>query len=113
MKVIALSIGIFLLLEMASTHAVENPPPAAPISADQADFFEKKIRPVLAERCLECHSAERGKMKGGLALDSAERLRRGGDGGEVIVPGNPDKSRLIQAIRYKDENLQMPPKENL
>jgi hypothetical protein len=81
--------------------------------SDEIDFFEKKIRPVLNDRCFECHSAERGKTKGGLALDSAEGLRKGGDSGPVIVAGNPEQSRLIQAIRYQDENLQMPPKEKL
>ena len=77
------------------------------------DFFELKIRPILAERCLECHSLAQGKTKGGLALDTPEGLRKGGDSGPVIVVGNPDRSRLILAIRYKDQDLQMPPKEAL
>ena len=53
----------------------QSRPPSAQISAEQTDFFEKKIRPLLSDRCLECHSAERGKTKGGLALDTAEGVR--------------------------------------
>ncbi len=95
--------------------AVVNVASAADQSAlgSGLDFFERKIRPVLAERCLECHSQTQGKTKGGLALDTPDGLRKGGDSGPVIVTGNPDKSRLILAIRYKDQDLQMPPKEPL
>ncbi|MCI0539409.1 MAG: DUF1549 domain-containing protein, partial [Verrucomicrobiales bacterium] len=113
MKVIALAIGTLLVLRPGAVRAAEGRPPAAPLTAEQIDFFEKRIRPVLADRCLECHSAERGKTKGGLAMDTADGVRKGGDSGAVIIPGHPDKSRLIQAIRYKEENLQMPPKEML
>src|SRR5262245_15908620 len=112
-KLIAGFMAVFVFLNKAGSLAAEDRPRPREISAEQADFFERKIRPVLSDRCLECHSAERGKTKGGLALDSADGLRKGSDSGAVIVPGNPDKSRLIQAIRYKDETLQMPPKERL
>ncbi len=78
-----------------------------------AEFFEKKIRPVLAEQCFKCHSTQAGKVKGGLKLDTQESLLAGGESGPAIVRGNPDASRLIQAIRYKNENLQMPPKQKL
>ena len=75
------------------------------------ELFEKKIRPVLVERCYECHSAAAKKVEGSLLLDSREGLRKGGDLGPAIVPRDADQSLLIQAIRYSDENLQMPPKE--
>src|SRR5438093_3086833 len=77
------------------------------------EFFEKKIRPVLAERCYPCHSAGSPMLSGRLRLDSQEELLKGGAGGPVIVPGDPDKSRLIQAIRYRDKELHMPPKGRL
>jgi hypothetical protein len=77
-----------------------------------ADFFEKKIRPLLAERCLECHSPEK-KVKGGLRLDSREGWQTGGDSGAAIVPGKPDDSLLIKAVRYRDKDLTMPPKKKL
>src|SRR5439155_6383832 len=89
--------------------------PAQPPQSDTAgiEFFEKKIRPVLVERCYECHSATATKLKGGLRLDSREGLRKGGDSGPVIAPGEPDNSLLIKAIRYTDPELKMPPKRRL
>jgi hypothetical protein len=67
------------------------------------DFFEKKVRPLLAERCLSCHSPEK-KVKGGLRLDTKDGWMTGGDSGPSIVPGEPDKSLLITAVRYTDLN---------
>jgi hypothetical protein len=81
-------------------------------AADTA-FFESKIRPALVEYCYKCHSAQSEKLKGGLHLDTREGLLQGGDTGPTIVPGDPDKSLLIRALRYKDEALQMPPKKRL
>jgi mono/diheme cytochrome c family protein len=74
------------------------------------EFFEKKIRPVLVDQCYKCH-AEGEKVKGGLLLDTRAGLLKGGDTGPSIVPGEPDKSLLIKAIRYTDEELKMPPKD--
>ncbi len=90
-----------------------------PLHLDAADspdaagieFFEKEIRPVLVDHCYGCHSATAEKIKGGLRLDSREALLRGGENGPVLVPGQPDKSRLLTAIRYTDADLQMPPKD--
>ncbi len=77
------------------------------------NFFEEKIRPLLVERCYECHSATAKKLKGGLRLDTRDGVLRGGDTGPAIVPGEPEKSLLIKAVRYTDKDLQMPPKEKL
>src|SRR6266540_1413725 len=87
----------------------------ASAAADEAgvDFFERKVRPVLVQRCYECHSQTAKKKRGGLLLDSRDGVRKGGDSGPAIVPGRPDESRLIKAIRYTDENLHMPPKGKL
>jgi hypothetical protein len=85
---------------------------APPLSAEQVEFFEKKIRPIFVERCYKCHSAAAGKAKGGLFLDSREGVLKGGDSGPAIVPGDPEKSILIRALRQTDE-LQMPMKEKL
>ncbi len=79
---------------------------------DGVEFFEKKIRPLLAERCSECHSPER-KVKGGLRLDSRAGWEVGGDAGAALVPGKPEESLLIKAVRYRDKDLQMPPKKKL
>lgn len=82
---------------------------------DQAgiEFFEKKVRPVLVANCHSCHSASAKKLKGGLRLDSRAALLKGGDSGAALAPGNPDKSRIIDAIQYENVELQMPPKGKL
>jgi len=82
-------------------------------TAEQTAFFEKKIRPVLADQCYSCHSAEAEKLKGGLALDTRDGLRVGGDSGASIVPGSPEKSLLITALRHTNDDLKMPPKQKL
>jgi Protein of unknown function (DUF1549)/Protein of unknown function (DUF1553)/Planctomycete cytochrome C len=86
----------------------------APCAADAGlasiDRFEKKVRPLLAARCWQCHGPE--KRKGGLRLDSAEAISAGGDSGPAVSPGKPGESRLIEAIAYTGE-LKMPPKGKL
>ncbi|MGV3772865.1 MAG: DUF1553 domain-containing protein [Verrucomicrobiales bacterium] len=81
------------------------------ISPQALEFFEAKVRPVLAENCYKCHSVESGKSKGGLLLDTKAGLLKGGDLGPAILPGDSEKSLLIQAIRHTDPTLQMPSKE--
>ena len=84
---------------------------AAEPSPQQLEFFESKIRPILAANCYQCHSRESVKLKGNLSVEFKELLLSGGDTGPAIVPGDPDKSLLIKAIRYTDPDLQMPPKD--
>ncbi len=86
---------------------------AAGPTRDQLDFFENKIRPVLADNCYKCHSTFAEKVKGGLLLDSHEGWQKGGDSGQVIVPGDPETSLLIKAVRYTDPDLQMPKDKKL
>ena len=81
-------------------------------SAAGVEFFENKIRPILANNCYKCHSSQAPKLKGGLSLEFRESILSGGDTGPAIVPGNPDQSLLIKAVRYGDPDLQMPPKGN-
>ncbi|HQU45043.1 MAG: hypothetical protein B7Z73_08010 [Planctomycetia bacterium 21-64-5] len=81
---------------------------AAAPSAAELEFFEKRVRPVLVEHCFECHGGEKA-TKGGLRLDAREGWAAGGDSGPAVVPGKPDESLLIQAVRYDDTALQMPP----
>lgn len=78
------------------------------ITPEQLEFFEKNIRPVLAEHCYECHSEEKGKNKGELTVDTRDGIRAGGDRGPAVVPGKPDESVLINAIRQVGQ-LRMPP----
>src|SRR5262245_20224378 len=105
----ARTILVAAILIVASGRArADLASPAAAPSAEQTEFFEKKIRPVLAEMCFKCHSASAEKLKGQLLLDSREGMLRGGESKKpAIVPGDPGKSLLIKAIRYEDEELQM------
>ncbi len=88
--------GMFLALALALPAAARG---------DDAAFFEEKVRPVLANRCLSCHSDT--KQKAGLRLDSLVGMLRGGESGAVIVPGEPDESNLVMAIRH--DGWEMPP----
>src|SRR3984885_1216830 len=83
-----------------------NPPAAGPqLPANQVEFFESKVRPVLAGTCLKCHGVS--THKGGLRLDSRDAALQDGDSGAAVVPGNPDASPMIEAINYR--GLEMPP----
>src|SRR5204863_9118444 len=101
-----------IAMAIALTDVEGQQQAAPPLSADQVEFFEKKIRPIFVERCYKCHSVQAEKVKGGLLLDSREGLLKGGDSGPAIVPGEPEKSILIKALRQTDE-LRMPMKEKL
>jgi hypothetical protein len=81
-------------------------------SPEELAFFESKVRPLLVEHCLDCHSPEH-KVKGGLRLDTREGWMQGGDAGAAIVPGKPDDSLLISAVRYTNKDLRMPEKRKL
>ena len=73
------------------------------------DHFETKIRPVLALHCYACHSKSIATPQGGLLLDSPQGIRRGGNSGALIQPGDPANSLLIRALRHTDKKLKMPP----
>src|SRR5215218_3863682 len=81
--------------------------PGAP-TPEQLEFFEKEVRPVLAEQCYKCHGPE--KQKGELRVDSLEALLKGSDQGPVVVPGKPEESSLIKSIKHLGES-KMPAKE--
>src|SRR4051794_31261024 len=83
---------------------------AVALAESDAEFFEKRIRPLLVEHCEICHSAAKGKSSGGLSLDTRDAWQKGGDNGIVIVPGKPEESLLVRAVRYDDDGPQMPPK---
>lgn len=76
-------------------------------------FFEKRIRPLLANKCYECHSQQADEVQGELLVDSRPTLRRGGTQGPAVVPGDLERSLLIQAVRYENSEMQMPPDEKL
>src|SRR5438552_3788902 len=97
-------------LAMGGSLAIEAAEPIPAVTPSAAEFFETRVRPVLAENCFSCHGAQR--QKAGLRLDSATSLHKGGEDGPVVVSGDPERSLLIQAIRY-DGNVRMPPKGKL
>lgn len=79
----------------------------AQFSAEQLEFFENRVRPLLAEHCTKCHNDK--DRKGNLVLDSRENLLKGGDTGPAVVPGDVDGSELIKAVRWGADGYQMPP----
>lgn len=95
---------IFALL--CAVLAAEDAAGNAAFTAEQLRFFETNARPVLVEHCHKCHGAK--KQWAGLRLDSRAGLLRGGESGAAIVPGKPEQSLLIRAVRHQDENLKMP-----
>src|SRR5208282_3579433 len=105
---------LFLLLCLAialtAVVAVRTTAAEAPPDPAQVEFFEKQVRPVLADNCFQCHGPE--KQKGELRLDSRAALLQGGESGPAIVPGQPEKSLLIKAVHQADD-LKMPPKSKL
>jgi hypothetical protein len=100
---------------LASRNGVTAEPESsdAKVTTEQRDFFENSIRPILVQNCYECHSAEADEPEGNLRLDSRIAWMRGGESGPAIVVGKPDESRLIEAVRYENVDLQMPPDAKL
>ncbi|MCB1275742.1 PSD1 and planctomycete cytochrome C domain-containing protein [Prosthecobacter sp.] len=84
---------------------------ATEMTAEQRSFFESKIRPVLVKQCYECHSVDAKKLGGKLLLDAPSEMIAGGESGPSLIPGKPDESLIIQALRY--DGLEMPPKKPL
>jgi hypothetical protein len=108
-----LLLSFFVLSATAGFAALDDAKKSegSQIAPDQLDFFEKKIRPVLADKCYKCHGENDAKVKGGLTLDTREGIRRGGDNGAAVVPGDLKESLLIEAIRYANKDFAMPPKK--
>lgn len=94
--------SIFSLLSLAV--AASSTSAASP---EGLKFFESKVRPLLVQQCQECHGAD--KKKGGLRLDNLPYILVGGETGPAIVPHKPDESILMKAVRYEDEDMEMPP----
>jgi hypothetical protein len=91
--------------------AVAGAPPGRATRPETERLFEAKIRPVLASGCLKCHGGQ--KVRGGLRLDARAALLKGGEHGPAVVPGDPDSSLLIQALRHTHEDIRMPPGKKL
>ncbi len=102
----------FVILCSTATFAFSSRCLSAADSAD-VEFFRSQIEPLLKAKCVSCHSHSARRMEGGLTLDSRSGWVAGGDRGAAVVPGKPDASLLVKAVRYTDRDLQMPPEEKL
>lgn len=110
---IVVSLVLPFLIGILPAEAAE-PDDSQPITQTEREFFETKIRPVLVKSCYECHSHEADSISADYTLDSKEGLRAGGATGKAsVVPGKPEKSLLLSALRYETDELQMPPSEKL
>lgn len=106
MRSIQLFPAAILLLCTTVSIAIADAP-----SAEQLEFFEKEVRPLLVQNCQDCHGAK--KQEAGLRLDIYAGFLKGADDGPVFVPGNLNGSKLWQVIQYSDNATQMPPKGKL
>jgi len=100
-----LALALLLAGGIVDSHAAE--------ASTGSRFFESRIRPLLVEHCYKCHSQGAGKQKGGLLLDRESGWLKGGDTEKAVVPGEPESSLLIKAVRRVDDDLKMPPKYSL
>jgi len=108
--------GVALSLGAVFAGAQEAPKPAPAAAASKPDakaveFFETKIRPLLAQQCFACHNDKNAKGK--LRLDTAAGFFKGGETGPLVVPGHPDKGLLLEAVSYTKDHLKMPPQVKL
>lgn len=112
MKNLLPSLLLFSAATLGAADSVENA--HAGLTPDQLNFFEKNIRPVLVEHCYKCHSEESNKIKGGLTLDTRQATLLGGESGHPgVTPGNIAESTVYEAMTWKNEDMQMPPKQKL
>ncbi len=100
---LCLVVASWSLTGLLVAHAVADDAPRG----KQLEFFESRIRPVLVEHCYECHNSAES-AEAGLALDDRKGMLKGGDGGAIVVPGQPGKSRLLAILRHEVEGLEMP-----
>jgi mono/diheme cytochrome c family protein len=115
MRIESLSLALLIVVSMLAPGAAQalgdgDKSSAHPTSAQAAEFFESRIRPILVENCQSCHGSK--KQESGLRLDSRAGLLKGADTGPVVEPGKPDESPLIEAIRHAGP-VKMPPKKKL
>ena len=99
-----LSAALFAFLAASYFHGGASAADSEP-TKEQVRYFEEKVRPILAENCYKCHGSE--KQKGSLRLDLRESALAGGESGPAIIPGKPNESALVEAIKW--QALEMPP----
>src|SRR3954469_9379610 len=108
----AATLAVLCLFAAVPLRGAEAPPVPAPFPKEAIDFFETKVRPVFLDKCYNCHDGSgTNAIKGSFTLDTREGLLRGGESGKpAVVPGKPDESPLIKAVKWTDAKFRMPPK---
>ena len=99
------TVAFLSVLGFLCALADATPGGAAEPDRKGVEFFEKKIRPVLVKQCYQCHSAKSKKVKGELLLDTRDGIRKGGESGHAVIPGNLDDSLLLSALRAGIQDL--------
>jgi cytochrome c553 len=112
-KTLTMKTRHFALLAFLAAGVASRTVRAADANPAGVEYFERNVRPVLADNCYRCHSNSATKVRGDLYLDTVSGILKGGEDGPVIMPGDPDHSPLISAIRREDKDTQMPPKQAL
>lgn len=102
---------VWAALAAGAVGVAQETPPRNALAPEKLEFFESKVRPILVQRCYECHSGQ--ESNGGLRLDYREGLLKGGDSGPALQADEPQGSLLLRAIRYQNADLQMPPSGKL
>lgn len=102
---------VWATLATVAVGIAQETPPRNALAPEKLEFFESKVRPILVQRCYECHSGQ--ESNGGLRLDYREGLLKGGDSGPALQADEPQGSLLLRAIRYQNADLQMPPSGKL
>jgi hypothetical protein len=102
---------VWAALAAGAVGVAQEVPPRNALAPEKLEFFETKVRPILVQRCYECHSGQ--ESNGGLRLDYREGLLKGGDSGPALQADEPQGSLLLRAIRYQNADLQMPPSGKL
>lgn len=102
---------VWASLAAGAVGVAQEAPPRNALAPEKLEFFESKVRPILVQRCYECHSGQ--ESNGGLRLDYREGLLKGGDSGPALQADEPQGSLLLRAIRYQNADLQMPPSGKL
>ena len=83
--------------------------PSAALAVEEDRAFAESVRPLFERKCFECHSSKAEELKGNLKLETVEQVLKGGATGPAIIPGDAENSFLLRAIRYQEDDFQMPP----
>ena len=99
--------AVFAVIQASQLVASEEPE----FKPGQIEFFETHVRPLLVAHCYDCHSTDAAELEAELYVDTRQGMLEGGESGPAVIPGKPDESPLIAAVKY--ESTEMPPDRKL